>query len=112
MIRSENFRPSPGTITDVYFPGGNGVRIDSAVYQRLYGSALVRFHAGKADRMGKGSRRSDSTDAAVHLAKIIIEGIETNVDYQYGILQDPDYCSGKFDVEFLNESGKSPASIA
>ena len=30
---------------------------------RLYGSALVRFHAGKADRMGKGSRRSDSTDA-------------------------------------------------
>ena len=62
-VRQQNFRPSPGTITDVYFPGGNGVRIDSAVYQRLYGSALVRFHAGKADRMGKGSRRSDSTDA-------------------------------------------------
>ena len=46
------------------------------------------------------------------LGEVIIEGIETNVDYQYGILQDPDYCSGKFDVEFLNESGKSPASIA
>ena len=26
--------------------------------------------------------------------------------------QDPDYCSGRFDVEFLTESGKSPVSIA
>ena len=73
---------------------------------RLYGSALVRFHAGKADREEAIQRMRSA------LGEIIIEGIETNVDYQYGILQDPDYCSGKFDVEFLNESGKSPASIA
>ena len=46
------------------------------------------------------------------LGEVIIEGIETNIDYQYGIFQNPDYCSGKFDVEFLSESGKVPASVA
>ena len=29
---AKNFRPSPGTITDVYLPGGKGVRIDTAIY--------------------------------------------------------------------------------
>ena len=37
----KNFRPSPGTITDMYLPGGKGVRIDSASLQRLYDAALL-----------------------------------------------------------------------
>ena len=107
----QNFRPSPGTITDVYFPGGNGVRIDSAVYRGYtvppwYDSMLAKLIVWGKDREEAIQRMRSA------LGEIIIEGIETNVDYQYGILQDPDYCSGKFDVEFLNESGKSPASIA
>ena len=107
----QNFRPSPGTITDVYFPGGNGVRIDSAVYRGYtvppwYDSMLAKLIVWGKDREEAIQRMRSA------LGEIIIEGIETNVDYQYGILQDPDYCSGKFDVEFLNESGKSPAYIA
>ena len=107
----QNFRPSPGTITDVYFPGGNGVRIDSAVYRGYtvppwYDSMLAKLIVWGKDREEAIQRMRSA------LGEIIIEGIETNVDYQYGILQDPDYCSGRFDVEFLTESGKSPASIA
>ena len=107
----QNFRPSPGTITDVYFPGGNGVRIDSAVYRGYtvppwYDSMLAKLIVWGKDREEAIQRMRSA------LGEIIIEGIETNVDYQYGILQNPDYCSGRFDVEFLTESGKSPASIA
>ena len=108
---AKNFRPSPGTITDVYLPGGKGVRIDTAIYSGYtvppyYDSMLAKLIVWGKDREEAIQRMRSA------LGEIIIEGIETNVDYQYGILQDPDYCSGKFDVEFLNESGKSPASIA
>ena len=37
----KNFRPSPGTITDVYFPGGEGMRVDTAVYTGYHGTALL-----------------------------------------------------------------------
>ena len=59
----QNFRPSPGTITDVYFPGGNGVRIDSAVYRGYTVPPWYDSMLAKLIVMGKGSRRSDSTDA-------------------------------------------------
>ena len=36
------------------------------------------------------------------LGEVIIEGIDTNVDYQFEILQNPDYQAGNFDIEFLN----------
>ena len=36
------------------------------------------------------------------LGEVIIEGIDTNVDYQFEILKDPDYQAGKIDIEFLN----------
>ena len=35
------------------------------------------------------------------LGEVIIEGIDTNVDYQYEILNDPDYQNGDFDIEFI-----------
>ena len=38
------------------------------------------------------------------LGEVIIEGIETNVDYQYEILSQPDYLSGNFDIEFIAEN--------
>ena len=56
---AKNFRPSPGTITDVYLPGGKGVRIDTAIYS----AAVLRFHAGKADRACQKQRRSNSENA-------------------------------------------------
>ena len=98
----QDFRPSPGTITDVYFPGGNGVRIDSAVYRGYtvppwYDSMLAKLIVWGKDREEAIQRMRSA------LGEIIIEGIETNVDNQYGILQNPDYCSGKFDVELLTE---------
>ena len=35
------------------------------------------------------------------LGEVIIEGIDTNVDYQYDILHDSKYQAGDFDIEFI-----------
>ena len=96
----KNFRPSPGTITDVHFPGGEGVRVDTAVYTGYtvppyYDSMLAKLIVHAEDRKS-AIRKMQSA-----LGEVIIEGIDTNVDYQYEILHNPDFVSGNIDVEFI-----------
>lgn len=111
-INAENpakgFRPSPGTITDMYFPGGKGIRIDSAVYsgytvQPYYDSMIAKLIVWAKNRTEAIGKMQSA------LGEIIIEGIDTNVDYQYEILSHPDFAAGKTDVEFIErmEGGKS-----
>ena len=97
---SQNFRPSPGTITDMYLPGGKGIRIDSAIYSGYtippyYDSMAAKLIVWAKNR-GEAVRKMQSA-----LGEVIIEGIDTNVDYQYEILNHPDYLSGNIDVEFI-----------
>ena len=97
---SKGFRPSPGTITDMYFPGGKGIRIDSAVYSGYtippyYDSMIAKVIVWAKNRT-EAIRKMQSA-----LGEVIIEGIDTNVDYQYEILENPDFLSGNTDVEFI-----------
>lgn len=97
---SKGFRPSPGTITDMYFPGGKGIRIDSAVYSgytipQYYDSMIAKVIVWAKNRT-EAIRKMQSA-----LGEVIIEGIDTNVDYQYEILDHPDFQSGNTDVEFI-----------
>ena len=88
-INAENpakgFRPSPGTITDMYFPGGKEIRIDSAAYSG-YTIPPRRFKIAKVIVWAKN--RTEAIRKMVSaLGEVIIEGIDTNVDYQYEILE-------------------------
>ena len=103
-INAENpekgFRPSPGTITDMYLPGGKGIRIDSAIYSGYtippyYDSMVAKLIVWAKNRK-EAIRKMQSA-----LGEVIIEGIDTNVDYQYEILNHPDYRSGNIDIEFI-----------
>lgn len=105
-INAENpekgFRPSPGTITDIYLPGGKGIRIDSAVYSGYtippyYDSMIAKLIVWAKNRE-EAIRKMQSA-----LGEIIIEGINTNVDYQYEILNHPDFLTGNVDVEFIEK---------
>ena len=106
-INAENpgkgFRPSPGTITDMYLPGGKGIRIDSAIYSGYtippYYDSMVAKLIVWAKNRGEAIRKMQSA-----LGEVIIEGIDTNVDYQYEILGRPDYLSGDIDIEFIAEN--------
>lgn len=105
-INAENpakgFRPSPGTITDLYMPGGKGIRIDSAVYSGYtippyYDSMIAKLIVWAKNRK-EAIRKMQSA-----LGEIIIEGIDTNVDYQYEILHHPRFLTGDLDIEFIEE---------
>ena len=98
---SHQFRPSPGKVTSLHFPGGAGVRIDSALYQGYdippdYDSlvAKVIVHAPTRDQAIARMRRS--------LTEFSIGGVETNIDYHLAILRDPDFISGSYTNNYLN----------
>ena len=96
----KNFRPSPGKIKGAHFPGGNGIRVDTCVYNGCkippyYDSMLAKLivHAD--------NRRDAIAKMQSALGEVIIDGIDTNIDYQYEILKNEDYQSGNFDTGFL-----------
>ena len=113
-INAENpkkdFRPSPGKISEVHFPGGNGVRVDTGIYsgyQDTYISQGDRISPYYDSMVAKlivhGKDRAEAiAKMRSALGETILDGIDTNIDYQYEILSDPDYQAGNFDIEFLN----------
>ena len=97
-----NFRPSPGTITDLYLPGGKGVRVDTAIYSGYeippyYDSMLAKLIVHGENRQEAILKMRSA------LGEVIIEGIQTNVDYQYEILHHPNFVDGMIDIEFINQ---------
>lgn len=98
----KNFLPSPGTITGMFLPGGKGVRVDSAIYEgytvpAYYDSMLAKIIV-YADTREEAIVKMRSV-----LGEVVIDGIDTNIDYLYGILDYPDYCDGNVDIEFIEK---------
>ena len=96
-----NFRPSPGIIKAIHVPGGFNVRIDSAVYA---GYEVTPYYDSMIAKMlVKAPTRAEAImKMRVALAEFIIEGVETNVDFQLALLKDEDFEKGEFDIGFLN----------
>ncbi|MCX6149440.1 MAG: acetyl-CoA carboxylase biotin carboxylase subunit [Ignavibacteriales bacterium] len=96
-----NFRPTPGKITSLHFPGGFGVRVDSHIYQdyvipQYYDSLLAKLIVWAEDREQaiKRARRA--------LEEFTIEGVPTTIPFQLKVLQDDRFLSGKFDTSFID----------
>ena len=98
-----NFRPCPGKIKSIHMPGGFGVRIDTAVYQ---GYEIPPYYDSMiAKVLVKGEDRKEAIQKMkVALSEFLIEGINTNIDFQLNLLRDEDVESGNFDIGFLNRN--------
>ena len=96
-----NFRPCPGKIKSIHMPGGFGVRIDTAVYQ---GYEIPPYYDSMiAKVLVKGRDRKEAIQKMkVALSEFLIEGINTNIDFQLNLLRDEDVESGNFDIGFLS----------
>ena len=94
------FRPSPGLIESLHYPGGFGVRIDSHIYQGYvippyYDSLLAKLIVWGTDRnhaILRGKRA---------LEEFTIEGIKTTIPFHIKVLEDGKFLSGNFDTSFL-----------
>lgn len=96
-----NFRPSPGKIEALNVPGGPGVRIDSAVYQGyeitpFYDSMIAKLIAYAPDRATAISKMKWA------LAEFLVEGVDTNIDFQLSILRNKDFLNAQVDNHFLD----------
>lgn len=103
-INAENpeldFRPSPGTINALYTPGGPGIRIDSAVYQ---GYTITPYYDSMISKLiVHGSDRNEAIKKMKWaLSEFIVDGVDTNIDFQLEIIKRPEFISGNYDNGFL-----------
>ena len=98
---AHNFRPSPGTISEVNFPGGLGVRVDSAIYSGYtippyYDSMIAKLIVHSKTREEAISRMKRALD------EFVVLGVTTNIDFQFSILNDEKFIDGSYDTSFLN----------
>ncbi|MDY3918523.1 MAG: acetyl-CoA carboxylase biotin carboxylase subunit [Candidatus Limivivens sp.] len=97
---SRHFRPCPGTLQEVHLPGGFGVRIDSAVYSGYeippyYDSMIAKVIVHDKTREGAIDKMRST------LGELILDGVTTNLDFQYEILNDADFQKGNFNTSFI-----------
>ena len=97
-----NFRPSPGKITSLHFPGGFGVRIDSHLYQSY--SIPPHYDSLIAKLIVWGKNRNHALARARRaLEEFTVEGIQTTIPFHLKVLEDERFLSGNFDTSFLDK---------
>ena len=109
-INAENpakgFAPCPGNISFLHFPAGKGVRVESALYNGSrvspwYDSMIAKVivHApGRLEAIRK---------MRVALEEMTVEGINTNLEFLYLLMFNPDYLSGHVDTGFLEKDAEA-----
>ena len=98
----KNFMPCPGTITDLHMPGGNGIRIDTAIYPGYkipptYDSMIAKIIVHGKNREESIAKMKSS------IAELVIDGIKTNADFILKILEDKDFKNNSYDTSFISK---------
>ena len=99
---SRNFAPCPGKIKFLNLPGGNGIRVDTAVYPGytippLYDSMIAKL-------IVHGKTREEAIRKMISaLEEVVINGIDSNVDFHISILNNKRFREGSFDTSFISE---------
>ena len=95
-----DFRPSPGTITNFHAPGGHGVRVDTHVYAGYtippdYDSMIAKLITVAPTREEAISKMDRA------LEEIIIEGVKTTIPFHRKLMQDENFLKGKYTTKFI-----------
>ena len=103
---AKNFMPCPGLIEELHLPGGNGVRVDTAVYAgykvpQNYDSMIAKVIVHGKDRKESIAKMKSA------LSELVISGIETNTDFILKILDNEKFKANDYDTSFIEkEFGK------
>ncbi len=105
-----NFQPSCGKITALHFPGGNGVRIDSAIYQ---GSEISPYYDSMiAKVITYACNRDEALVKAMRcLEEIDIEGIKTNIDFLLDVILSKEFKNNNYNTSFVANFLKENAHV-
>lgn len=104
-----NFMPSAGNIPFYLAPGGNGVRVDSAVYPGY--TISPHYDSMIAKLIVWGSTREEAISRMKRaLHEFAIEGIKTTIPFHLKVLDHEKFVSGDFDIKFLEDHDINGAS--
>ena len=98
----KNFMPCPGTIKELHLPGGNGIRVDTAIYSgykipQNYDSMLAKI-------IVHGKTREESiAKMKSAISELVIDGIDTNRDFLYQILENKNFQENNYDTSFIKK---------
>jgi acetyl-CoA carboxylase biotin carboxylase subunit len=98
-----NFMPNPGTIENIHFPGGPGIRIDSHIYSQykippFYDSLVAKLISHGNDRNEAIFRMKRA------LKEFVIEGVKTTVPFHLKLIENEEFIHGNFDTGFLDRT--------
>ncbi|GAA0126664.1 acetyl-CoA carboxylase biotin carboxylase subunit [Clostridium sp. CTA-19] len=101
-IPSKNFIPCPGEIKYLNLPGGLGIRVDTAIYAGYeipptYDSMIAKIISYGKDRDEAMKKMERALD------ELLIDGVETNVDFLLEILNNKKFKEGNFNTKFISE---------
>ena len=97
-----DFRPSPGAISTLHFPGGHGIRLDTHVYSGYiipphYDSMIAKLITTAQSREGAISKMKRA------LEEFIIEGVKTTIPFHLKLMSHPDYIKGNYTTKFMED---------
>ena len=98
----KNFMPCPGTITGLHIPGGNGIRVDTAIYNGYtvpptYDSMLAKLIVHGKDREESIAKMKSA------VAEFVVDGITTNIDFLLKILENENFRTNNYDTSFIQK---------
>ncbi|MCX8744365.1 acetyl-CoA carboxylase biotin carboxylase subunit [Snodgrassella sp. B3882] len=96
------FVPSPGLIASCHQPGGNGVRIDSHIYQGYTVPPYYDSMIGKVCTLGR-DRAEAIAKMRVALNELAITGIKTNTNLHRDIFMDAGFIKGGESIHYLEQ---------
>ena len=98
---ANNFMPSPGLITSLHLPGGNGVRVDTHIYAGYTVPANYDSMISKII-VHSPSRNESIKKMCCVLDECVIEGIKTTIPFQKQVLRSEEFLNGTYTTNFLN----------
>ena len=99
---SRNFMPSPGTIHSLHLPGGFGVRVDTMLYQGY--TIPPTYDSLAAKVMVHGRNREEAIRKMLGaLGEFIIDGIDTNIDFLYDLMNEEEFLKGRITTDFVEK---------
>ena len=102
-----DFRPSPGKITNLNIPGGHGVRVDSHVYAGYTISPYYDSMIGKLITVAR--TRNEAIDTMYRaLSEYVIEGVKTTIPFHLQLMKNEDFITGNFNTKFMDSFVMKP----
>ena len=102
-----DFRPSPGKITNLHAPGGHGVRIDTHVYSGY--SIPPNYDSMIAKLITTAQTREEAINKMKRaLDEFVIEGVKTTIPFHRQLMEEPDYVAGNYTTKFMESFKMKP----